>query len=136
MAPTPLHFCCLPLLVLATVAGCGDLLTDAATRAAYDIEAGARRLGSKPGARHAIVHQTPSKQGECVGPYMVQVDKVGALVIWCKNDAGQTVSSHSTSYHARFIDTPRTYILQKQAGAPLTIEIERRDGRAVVTDVR
>jgi hypothetical protein len=124
------------LALLATAAGCGDFLTDAATRLAYDIEAGVSRLDNAPGARHTIVHRTPSKAGECVGPYMIQVDKVGALVIWCKDDAGRTVSSHSTTYHARFIDTPQTYILDKPAGEPLTIDLERRNGRAVVTDVR
>jgi hypothetical protein len=126
----------LPLLILlATTAGC-DVFTDAATRLAYDIEAGAGKLGREDGARYSIQHKTPSKSGECVGPYTVQFDKVGALIIWCKDAAGQTVSSHSTSYHARFVDTPKTYILDKQAGATLTIDIERRNGRAVITDVR
>jgi hypothetical protein len=64
----------------------------------------------------------------------VQLDKVGMLVIWCKDETGKTVSSHTTSYHARFVDTPRTYILDKPAGSMLTIDIERRGGRAVVTN--
>jgi len=123
------------LVCLGAAAGC-DVWTDAATRLAYDIEAGAGRLGTQSGAKYSIRHNTPSKAGECTGPYTVQVDKVGALVIWCKDATGRTVSSHSTSYHARFIDTPRTYILEKPAGATLTIDIERRNGRATVTDVR
>jgi hypothetical protein len=130
--------CMRPLLLLValiTMAGC-DVPTDAATRLAYDIESGAGRLGKQEGAKHSIAHSMPSKSGECTGPYKVQLDKVGALVIWCKDAAGRTVSSHSTSYHARFVDTPRTYILDKPAAATLTIEIERRSGRAVVTDVR
>jgi len=124
----------LPLLIsLTTLTGC---VTDAATRLAYDIEAGAGRLGREAGARYSIQHNTPSKSGECIGPYTVQLDKVGALIIWCKDATGRTVSSHSTSYHARFVDTPQTYILEKPAGTALTIDIERHDGRAVVTDVR
>jgi hypothetical protein len=126
----------LPLLVfLALTAGC-DAITDAATRIAYDIEAGAGRLGKEAGAKYSIRHNTPSKSGECVGPYTVQFDKVGALVIWCKDESGKTVSSHSTSYHARFVDTPQTYILEKPAGSTLTIDIERRGSRAVVTSAR
>jgi hypothetical protein len=123
------------LVCLGTAGGC-DVWTDAATRLAFDIEAGTGRLGRQNGAKHSIRHNTPSKAGECTGPYTVQLDKVGAIVIWCKDAAGRTVSSHSTTYHARFIDTPRTYILDKPAGATLTIDIERRNGRAVVTDVR
>ena len=66
----------------------------------------------------------------------MQLDKVGALVIWCKDETGKTVSSHSTSYHARVVDTPQTYILEKPAGSILTIDIERRGDRAVITVVR
>jgi hypothetical protein len=123
------------LVCLSAAAGC-DGWTDAATRLAFDIEASAGRLGGQNGAKYSIRHNTPSKAGECTGPYTVQVDKVGAIVIWCKDEAGRTVSSHSTTYHGRFVDTPRTYILEKPAGATLTIDLERRNGRAVVTDVR
>lgn len=123
------------LISLAVVTAC-DIPTDAATRLASDIEAGAGRLGAQGGAKYSIQHNTPSKSGECAGQYTVQLDKVGALIIWCRDAAGQTVSSHSTSYHARYVDTPQTFKLEKPAGSVLTIDLERRDGRAVVTDVR
>jgi hypothetical protein len=122
------------LLLLACAAGC-NVATDAATRLAYDIEAGVGRLGGKEGAQYTIRHNAPSKSGQCIGPYKVQLDKVGALIIWCNDAAGNTVSSHSTSYHARFVDTPQTYIVEKPAGAALSIVIERRRGRAVIADV-
>jgi hypothetical protein len=114
--------------------GC-DIGTDAATRLAYDIEAGADRLGREDGATYSIRHDTPSKAGECDGPYKVQIDKVGALFIWCMNAAGAVVSSHSTSWHARFVDTPQTYILDKPANSPLIIDLERQHGRAVIAAV-
>ncbi|HKU71443.1 MAG TPA: hypothetical protein VJQ51_11440 [Burkholderiales bacterium] len=126
------------VLILAlffTAAGC-DFLTDAATRIAYDIEAGEGRLGRGDGAKYRIEHRTPSTRDQCTGPYKVQIDKVGMLVIWCYDDAGRTVSSHSTSYHHRFVDTPRTWILDKPAGSTLVIDLERRGGRAVIADVR
>jgi hypothetical protein len=121
--------------VLMSVAGC-DVATDAATRIAYDIKAGAGRLGSEDGAVHSVHHKTPSASGQCTGPYKLQLDKVGAIIIWCKDASGQTVSSHSTTYHARYVDTPTTYLLDKDAGTTLTIDLERRGGRAVVTDAR
>lgn len=123
------------LIFLASAAGC-DLATDAATRLAYDLESGANRMGRLAGAKVSIQHQTPSKSGECIGPYTVQMDKAGALIVWCKDAAGATVSSHSTSYHSRVVDTPKTYLLDKMQGAVLTIELERLGGRAVITDVR
>ncbi|MEX0733576.1 MAG: hypothetical protein WD944_12425 [Steroidobacteraceae bacterium] len=119
---------------LTAVAGCG-FGTDAATRLASDIETGANQLGSEDGATYSIHHDTPSKSGECAGPYKVQLDQVGAMIIWCKGAAGEAISSHSTSYHARFVDTPQTFLLDKRAGETLTIELERRDGHVVITDV-
>jgi len=124
------------LVSLVTLTACFGESTDAATRLAFDIEAGADRLGRDPGATHSVRHHTPSKPGECSGPYAVQLDKVGALIVWCKDAAGRTVTSHSTSYHARFVDIPRTYRLEKDAGTELIVDLERRNGRAVVTDVR
>ena len=123
----------LPVL-LAALTAC-DGFTDAATRLAYDLEAGAAGLGSANGTRYSVEHRTPSRTGECEGPYQVQLDRVGALIVWCKDAAGATVSSHSTTYHARYVDTPRTYILEKPAHSTLTIELERRGGRAVITGV-
>jgi hypothetical protein len=66
----------------------------------------------------------------------VQIDKVGALVVWCYDTEGRTVSSHSTTYHSRYVETPRTFLLEKPARAPLTIDLERRGGRAVIVDAR
>ena len=63
----------------------------------------------------------------------MQLDKVGMLVIGCKDETGKTVSSDTTSYHARFVDTPQPYILGKPAGSTLTIDIERRGSRGIVT---
>ncbi len=118
-----------------TLTGC-DVATDPATRLAYDLEAGTERLGREAGATYSVQHNQPSKSGECIGPYKVQLDKVGALIIWCDNATGNTVSSHSTSYHARFVETPQTFIVEKPAGTGLTIDLERRNDRAVITNVR
>ena len=115
--------------------GC-DVATDPATRLAYELEVGTGRLGREAGATYSVQHNTPSKSGECIGPYKVQLDRVGALIIWCNEASGHTVSSHSTSYHARFVDTPQTYIVEKSAGTALTIDLERRNDRAVITNVR
>ena len=131
-----LRSCWLLLLIFLTaVTGC-DVATDPATRRAYELEAGTGRLGREAGATYTVQHNQPSKSGECIGPYKVQLDRVGALIVWCNDASGHTVSSHSTSYHARFVETPQTYILEKPASTVLTIDLERRNGRAVITNVR
>src|SRR3954471_13794604 len=100
------------LISRTTMTGC-DVVTDPATRLAYELEAGTGRLGREAGATYSVQHNQPSKSGECIGPYKVQLDKVGGLIIWCNDTSGHTVSSHSTSYHARFVETPQTFILEK-----------------------
>ena len=122
-------------LAFVSMSACGAA-TDPATRLASDIEAGADRLRTQNGATDRIHHATPSRPGQCEGPYELQLDKVGAMIIWCKDAAGETVSSRSTSSHARYVETPQTYLVDKVAGETLTIDLERRGGRAVVTDVR
>ena len=122
------------VLLGAVLAACGAF-SDAATRLAADIEGQAGRLGAAEGASVTIRHATPSRRGQCTGPYKVQVDKVGALVVWCFDAQGATVSSHSTSHHARFVDTRDTFIVSKAADEPLVIRLERRQGRALIVDV-
>lgn len=122
----------LPFLSILLLTGC---LTDAATRLAYDIKTGAARVGSAAGADYVIEHRTPSRRGQCAGPYTVQLDQVGALIIWCRDEGGEeVVSSHGTSYHRRFVDTPRTWILEKSAGETLVIRLERRNGRILIAE--
>lgn len=120
--------------LLAAVLFLTGCFTDAATRLAYDIESGVNRMNRLNEAHYSIRH-TPAESSECTGPYTVQFDKVGALIVWCKDAAGNVGASGSTSYHARFIDTPTTYILDKPAGSTLAIDLERRAGRVVVADV-
>jgi len=133
-APTPGSFPRWCLAVILLVAGC-DLFTDAATRLAHDLEKAAGALRHE-GDTITLRHETPSRRGECAGPYTVQLDKVGALVIWCKDDHGQVVASPGTSYHRRFVTTPETYYLEKSAGETLVIELEQRGGEAVIVGVR
>ena len=137
LKPVTTAACFLLLLSGSLLAGCFADPTDAATRLAFDIEAGAGRVGRANGAKVVIEHRAPSKAGECEGSYKVQLDKVGAIVIWCYDAGGaKVVSSHSTTYHSRYVDTPRTRILDKKARETLVIGLERRDGRVVIADAR
>lgn len=124
----------LVLLGAAALAACGDW-TDPATRIAFDIEDGARALGAADGDEFTVYHSVPSQNDECTGPYQVQLDRVGALIVWCYDASGETVSSHSTTTHSRIVDTAGTWILDKPAAETLVIRLERRGGRAVVTGV-
>lgn len=116
------------------LAGC-DAWTDPATRLAADIESQIGALEKREGGQ-AVISHLPARSRQCEGPYRVQIDRVGALIVWCKDQAGATLASGSTSYASRFIDTPRTFIVEKTAGSLLQIRVERRAGRAVVVDAQ
>jgi len=121
------------LVAILSLSGC-DVFTDAATRLAYDIESAAKKLKNH-GDRFTLYHETPSKRGECSGPYTVQLDKVGALIIWCRDENGEVLSSPGTSYHRRFVHTPETYYLDMEAGETLIIDLEQKGSKAVIVKV-
>jgi hypothetical protein len=111
--------------------------SDAAAQLTHDLESGAARMGSSDGSPCSPVHRAPSAPGECEGPCRVQFDRVGAIIVWCKDaNVAATVSSHSTMSHGHFVDNPETFILDQPAREPLVIELERRGGRVLISSVR
>lgn len=135
MTPRHPHLAAALVLTVA-LGGCGDFLTDGATRLAYELEAGAQALGPSAGARLTLTHRPKASPEGCAGAYKLQLSANAGMVIWCQDANGKTVSSHITTYHLRFVDVPQTWILDKAAQAPTTIELERRNGRATVVAVR
>ena len=121
-----------PLLV---VSAC-NVLIDPATDLAYAIEPEVNRLGQVEGAAYTIEYAPPARWAEHGGTYTVQLDKVGALIVWYKAADGKVTASGSTAYLARFVDLPRTYIVDKPADSVLSIELHRQAGRAVITGVQ
>lgn len=121
-----------PLLLLVAC----SLLQDPATRLASAIEAGAGHLPRQEGSRYTIRYQPPAKLSARGFSYSVQIDKVGALIVWYKDAGGKVMESGSTSYHSRFVVTPRTYKIDKPGSSVLLIDLEREQGRAVIVAVR
>jgi hypothetical protein len=121
----------LPLLAL--LAACSD----GATRIAYDIESGAAAFRGSAATSYSIKHIPEAYPEGCGGPYAVQFSAQSVLVIWCK-DAGalRVTGSHGTTYHLRFVDVPRQLNLDKPAGEPLYIDLEKRGEKVVVVDIR
>lgn len=119
------------LLAVLCLAGC-TVMEDEATSLAYELERGVRQLDGKDGSTQIVVHDAKSRAPSNVRSLTVQFDKVGALIVWYKDAAGKVIESGSTSYHSRFVDTPETIIVDAQIESPLSIELHRRSGRAVV----
>ena len=111
--------------------------SDGATRIAYDIESGVTAFLRSDARTASIRHVPEARPDGCAGAYTVQFTAKSALVIWCKTPDGVGVhGSHTTTYHLRFVDVPKTYKLDKGAGEATIIDLPKESGRVVVTAVR
>jgi hypothetical protein len=123
-----------PLTLIACIVGC-SMFEDAATSLASDIEKQVRYLGDSDGSIYVVTHNAKARATAKARVITVQFDKVGALIVWYKDEEGKVIESGSTSYHSRFVDTPTTIIVDRSIDSPLRVEIQRLGGRAVVTNV-
>lgn len=119
------------VLIALCILGC-SFLEDAATSLAHDIERGVRQLESGEGSTHVIVHDASKRATADARTIKVQLDEVGALIVWYMDADGEVLESGSTTYLSRFVDIPETILVDKQIESPLSIEVQRRNGRAVV----
>ena len=60
---------------------------------------------------------------------------VRALIVWCLDGQGKTVTSGLTTRHSNYMVAARAWFIVKQAGQPLYVEFEPRGGRAVIGNV-
>lgn len=121
--------------------------SDAATRAAYDIESGTRRLGSREGDRAEISYVPGSWPAGCSGSYTLRIEKgtaadqghgnfritenSGGLLVRCYGHDGYA-AGWGTTYHLRFVDVPAAVEVTKNRGETAVIEIQRISGKAIV----
>lgn len=120
----------------AALFGCA-LLFDAATSIADDIETGAKQLESSSQSELTIVHTPRALRHDCADAYRVQFARDSLIGVWCyaPDDPTKVVSSHTTTYHLNFVDVPKTTIVDKKKGEPLSIELVKGAGKPVVERV-
>ncbi len=125
-------------VVLAWVAlnfipACSDFLTDSATRAAYDLEKAADAMQRASASTYTLVHRPKASPEGCSHDYSFQLSRQSSLLVWCKSADGTTnVASHATTYHLRYVDVPEQIRLEKRAGEPVTIELQKAGGKPKV----
>jgi hypothetical protein len=126
------------LALAAVLAMACDDFVDAATAIAYDIEREAGKFARSGAERTTMVHVPASTSAGCKDDYRMQFSSNSAIVIWCRapGSTTETVSSHSTTYHLRFVEVPETTILDKERGESIAIDLVRGSGKPVVAAVR
>jgi hypothetical protein len=109
-----------------------NLFSDAATRAAKDIEAGIQHLKQSQLASTTLPLPMKTSPKGCEEDYTLQISQASALVIWCKT-AGKVTSSHTTTSHLPFVLVPQTFSVEKKKGEIAFLDLQLQNGAAVVT---
>ncbi len=118
----------LPALTL----GCSD----GATRIAYEIEAAVADFQRSSDQTRTLRHEPKASPEGCADAYTIQFSAASSLLIWCKPAiGGKATSSHTTTYHLRFVKVPKTYLVDKAAGKPTFIELKKEGASVVITNV-
>ena len=90
-------------------------------------------MPANSGASHTLVHRPKASPDGCTHDYSFQLSRQSSLLIWCKSANGEkNVTSHTTTSHLRYVDVPQQINLEKRAGEPITIELQRTLGKPVV----
>lgn len=117
-----------------SLAGC----TDAATRIAYDVEAGAKSLKASAQSSATVRHEPASWPDGCGDGYALEIGRgasgdpgKGSITVKC---AGRGI--FYTTYHLNFVVVPATVSVRKQAGEPVLLHLEKRGGDIALTEVR
>ena len=127
----------LTALIMVPLTACVDFLADAATAIAYDIESHTERFARSGATTTTLVHVPKASRGGCTDGYRVQFSRAAGLVVWCwaPGSTTESVSSHITTYHLRFVEVSETIIVDKPRGEPLSIEITKGRHKPVVGKV-
>jgi hypothetical protein len=121
------------LLLASLAAGC-DFLTDAATRAAYEIEAATREMDLKGLEYYELTH-VPKKSPDGVdGPWELLLQQSGLIPSQPRGSLG--VGRYGTTYHNRFVRVPRTLRIAKNAGEGCVIVLRRSGDVIEIVDLR
>jgi hypothetical protein len=113
------------LAVLAFLSGC-NITTDAATRLAYDLEAGADRLIKSGKNELEVEHRPRSSPNGISGDYTILLQAVqrdrlsGTLAVGSVGG-----KRYGTSYHLNFMTVPKELSIRKAKGNPTYILLRK-----------
>lgn len=109
------------------VSGC-SLMTDAATRLAYDISSNADALTKSADTERTFAHEPASAPAGCAGAYQVTIDAGGSLGVGCDTEYPQV--SYTTTYHRNAVTVPEKLQVTKKAGESLKVTL-KKNGSAI-----
>jgi hypothetical protein len=126
----------LALTLLGCLAGCGDFMTDAATRLAHEIEREAKALRSSNETTRAFTHKPKSSPEGVVGPYTVTFGGGPLGKGYLAFSKGAQEQWYHTSYHLRFVEVPESLKIKKAEGQSFVVVLKRSGDAVQVTELR
>jgi len=118
--------------------GCGMIMTDAATRLAFQIEDEVEALRESGEAQRTFEHR-PARWPEGIADdYQVEVRESGggargALIV---TESHPGAIYYHTTAHSNWVDVPATLVATHKKGEPTLVTIEMRGGKPLITALK
>jgi hypothetical protein len=132
------------LLVSLLLSSC-VLFTDGATRLAYDLEAGARKLRGSNQESLEVTHKPRSFPDGVKGPYQIELQESlkhpaegGSLLVSDleSHNFGNWGYNWSTTYHLNFVRVPKHLIIRKTKDEPAILLLQKAGNSIDVVSIR
>jgi hypothetical protein len=127
----------LTLASLAAIAASSCILiTDAATRLAYDLEREAGRLRSSQATVRVFEHRPVGWPAGCTADFDLMIGAGSDIAVRCVDaDHPPTSGVHyTTTYHRRFVKVPRALSVSRRNNANIRVTL-RKQGDEVIVDM-
>jgi hypothetical protein len=137
MAATVVKLAVVGSLVL-TLAGCERLMSDAATRLAYQIRDEAAALRQSGAQARTFTHQPLTWPEGVSGDYRVEIieyetaPRSGHRSIGIARGLTER-TWYTTSYHLNYVDVPQDVAVAHRRGEPTLVTLELKDGKVLLT---
>jgi hypothetical protein len=127
------------LLVSLLLSGCVPF-TDGATRLAYDLEMGARKLRGLNQESLEVTHKPRSVPDGVKGPYQIELQESlkhpaagGSLLVGDleSHNFGNWGYNWSTTYHLNFVRVPNHLIIRKAKAEPTILLLQKATGGSI-----
>lgn len=134
----------LPLLAsILLLSGCGiieQLVSDSATRLAYQIRDEAAALRRSGEVTRTFTHQPKAWPDGLAGDYRIEIVSTPLSppekrsILTAKTYDGPTYSG--TSYHLNYVTVPANVVVRHRKGEPTLVTLELRDGQVCLTALK
>lgn len=121
--------------------GFETLISDAATRLAYQIRDEAAALKRSGASSRAFLHRPKSWPDGLSGDYRIKIvetktaPRPGHRSIGVARNLTEG-TWYATSYHLNFVEVPMDLVVSHRKGGPVVVTLELKDGRVLLTGLR